>query len=37
MAFSITASEVLSNGWITTIRGSGMWNDASWLTGVCVP
>jgi len=25
------------DGWITTIRGSGMWNDASWFTGVWVP
>jgi hypothetical protein len=23
--------------WMTTIRGSGMWKDASWLTGVWVP
>jgi hypothetical protein len=37
IAFSIVASDDLSNGCTTTIRGSGMWNDASWLTGVWVP
>ncbi len=37
MARSIAASEFLSNGWMTIIRGSGTWNEASWFTGVCVP
>ena len=37
MARSIAPSEDLSKGWITIIRGSGMWNEASWFTGVCVP
>jgi hypothetical protein len=37
IAFSIEPSDDLSNGCITTIRGSGMWNDASWFTGVWVP
>ena len=37
MARSMAASEFLSNGWMTTIRGSGTWKEASWLTGVCVP
>jgi len=33
----MAASDDLSNGWMTTIRGSGMWNEASWFTGVWVP
>ena len=37
IALSMAASELLSNGWMITIRGSGTWNEASWLTGVCVP
>src|SRR5580693_4569779 len=37
IAFSIAPRELLSNGWITTIRGSGTWKDASWLSGVWVP
>ena len=37
IARSMAASEFLSNGWMTTIRGSGTWNEASWFTGVCVP
>ena len=37
IAFSIAPSDDLSNGWMTTIRGSGMWNEASWFTGVGVP
>ena len=37
IARSMAASELLSNGWMTTILGSGTWNEASWFTGVCVP
>ena len=37
IAFSIAAIEDLSKGWMTTIRGSGMWNEASWFIGVWVP
>ena len=37
IAFSIAPIDDLSNGWTMTIRGSGMWNEASWFTGVCVP
>ena len=37
MARSMAAREFLSNGWITTILGSGTWNEANWFTGVCVP
>ena len=37
IARSMAASELLSNGWMITILGSGTWNEASWLTGVCVP
>ena len=37
IAFSIAASDDLSNGCTTTIRGSGIWKEASWLTGVWVP
>ena len=37
IAFSMAAIEDLSKGETMTIRGSGMWNDASWFTGVWVP
>ena len=37
MARSMAFSEPLSYGWMTTIRGSGRWNEASWFTGVIVP
>src|SRR6266536_1760476 len=37
LARSMAASEPLSNGWMTTILGSGTWNEPSWISEVCVP
>ncbi len=37
IAFSIAPMAFLSNGWITSRRGSGTENEASWLSGVAVP
>ena len=37
IAFSTWAIEFLSNGWITSNRGSGTFTDASWFNGTGVP
>jgi hypothetical protein len=34
---SMAPIDDLSNGWTMIIRGSGIVNEASWFTGVCVP
>jgi hypothetical protein len=37
IAFSITAISEGSNGWAMIIEGSGIDNDATWLSGILLP